>query len=100
MATGFSFAVLTPQQQARRNCFFPQRGSRHSAVPKHRFLCLSDKMAVLCSMQEEQCRSLQPYHDKKLCYRQVPGDRSVTCMNTLTTLQTFRRGRQEGLAQE
>src|SRR5918992_3462064 len=98
MATGFSFAVLTPQQQARRNCFFPQRGSRHSAVPKHRFLCLSDKMAVLCYLEEEQCRSLQPYHDKKLYYRQVPGDRSVTWMNSLTTSKRCQKDRQEGSA--
>jgi hypothetical protein len=38
--TGFSFAVLIPQQQARKSCFFRLFGSRPLARLRHRFLCL------------------------------------------------------------
>jgi hypothetical protein len=54
--TGFSFAILIPQQQARKICFFHQSGSRRLVVPKHRCLCYKTgrhKMAVQLQLEEK-----------------------------------------------
>jgi hypothetical protein len=53
-------------------------------------------MAVLCYMEEEQCRSLQPFQYKKHKCGQFPADRDDLSMSTLSISSSFRKDRQEG----
>src|SRR5687768_12581657 len=97
MATGFSSAALILQRQALKSCFLLQFGNGHLAQPQHRFWCWNDKIAVLCYVEEEQCRSLQLCQYKKHKYERFLEDRESSSMSTLTISNTFRKGRRGSL---
>src|SRR5918999_2313120 len=93
LVSGFSLPALIRQQLARKSCFFPLSGSKPLATSKHRFSCWNDKMALLCYVEEEQCRSLQPYQYKKHKYGRFPAHRESSS-STLIISSSCHKDRQ------
>jgi hypothetical protein len=93
MATGFSFAVLIPQQLVLRSCFFRQFGSVLLALPKHRFLCWNDKMAVLCYVEEKTMPEFTTVSIQEAQLRTIPGRQGQFINQYADYIQQLPQGR-------
>ncbi|HEX2243919.1 MAG TPA: hypothetical protein VHK27_11850, partial [Gammaproteobacteria bacterium] len=71
--SGFSFAVLIPQQQARKRCIFHLSGNMPLALTKHRFWCWNDKMAVLCYVEGKTMPEFTTVSVQEAQLRTIPG---------------------------
>jgi hypothetical protein len=80
----FFFCCLDTSSASPEELFFPLSGNNRLALPKPRSLCLNDKMALLCYMEEEHCLNLQQSQYKKRKYGRFLVDRESPSTSTLT----------------